>query len=121
MLRENNKGIDICSQVTNDYLTEMQEVWRNTQKIEFVQVPLPTETTSLNFPIDKNKKIRGSDEPLLKAFNNEAKDHLSCEIARLFYFAGLPFNVARNPYFTSAFSYAANTTISAIFLQDIIP
>ncbi|XP_058750554.1 uncharacterized protein LOC131623560 [Vicia villosa] len=112
LLREKNKGIAICSQVTNEYLAEMQELQRNAQKVEPVQVPLPTRTTSLNPPIDKNKKKRGSDGPLSKAFNNEARDHLSSEIARLFYSAGMSFNVARNPYFISAFTYAANTYIS---------
>ncbi|PNX78363.1 hypothetical protein L195_g034341 [Trifolium pratense] len=82
------------------------------KKVESVQVPFPTGTTNLNPPVDKNKRRRGDDGPLSKAFNNEARDHLSAQIARLFYSSGLPFNVARNPYFISAFSYAANTNIS---------
>ncbi|GAU32553.1 hypothetical protein TSUD_218110 [Trifolium subterraneum] len=113
LLRQNNKGIAICAQVTSEYLVEMTDLELNaSKKVESVQVPFPTGTTNLNPPVDKNKRRRGDDGPLSKAFNNEARDHLSAQIARLFYAAGLPFNVARNPYFISAFSYAANTNIS---------
>ncbi|GFY84497.1 hypothetical protein Acr_03g0012710 [Actinidia rufa] len=46
-----------------------------------------------------------------KAFNIKERDHLMVEIARMFYSAGLPFYLARNPYFVSAFSYAATHNI----------
>jgi len=113
LLKEKKNGIAICSKVTNEYLAEMKKLDRiANEKENPVQVPFPTGTTSLNPPVDTSKRKRGSDGPLDKAFNNAARDHLSSEIARLFYSAGLPFNVARNPYFISAFSYAASTSIS---------
>ncbi|GAV86752.1 LOW QUALITY PROTEIN: DUF659 domain-containing protein, partial [Cephalotus follicularis] len=46
-----------------------------------------------------------------KAFNKSERDHLDYEFARMFYSAGLPFNLARNPYFQPAFTYAANHNI----------
>ncbi|GAU44553.1 hypothetical protein TSUD_400170 [Trifolium subterraneum] len=114
LLRQKNKGIVICAQVTSEYLVEMSDLEQNaTKKVDSIQVPFPTGTTNLNPPIDKNKRRRGTDGPLSMAFSNEARDHLSAQIARLFYSSGLPFNVARNPYFISAFTYAANTNISA--------
>lgn len=45
------------------------------------------------------------------AFNLCERDHLDHEIARMFYSAGLPFNLARNPYFQSSYAYAANHNI----------
>ncbi|GAV88667.1 LOW QUALITY PROTEIN: DUF659 domain-containing protein/Dimer_Tnp_hAT domain-containing protein, partial [Cephalotus follicularis] len=39
-------------------------------------------------------------------------ENLDYEIARMFYSAGLPFNLARNPYFQSPFTYAANHNIA---------
>lgn len=64
-------------------------------------------------PIDGSKKRRGMRGALEKTFNNEeARDHLTGEIARFIYSAGLPFNVVRNPHFISALSYAANTSFS---------
>ncbi|GAV70795.1 DUF659 domain-containing protein/Dimer_Tnp_hAT domain-containing protein, partial [Cephalotus follicularis] len=38
-------------------------------------------------------------------------EHLDYEIVTMFYSAGLPFNLARNPYFQSTFTYAANHNI----------
>lgn len=115
-MKEKGNGIICCSKVTGEYLAEMEELdmiaTDKARKAKLVQVPFPNGTTSLNPPIDMSKKRRQSDGPLAKAFNNEARDHLSSEIARLFYSAGLPFNVARNPYFINAFTYAANISIS---------
>ncbi|GAV70893.1 LOW QUALITY PROTEIN: DUF659 domain-containing protein, partial [Cephalotus follicularis] len=47
-----------------------------------------------------------------KAFNKSEREHLDYEIARMFYSAGLPFNLARNPYFQYAFTYASNHNIA---------
>ncbi|KAJ1381854.1 Zinc finger, BED-type [Sesbania bispinosa] len=112
LLKEKGHGIAICSQVSNDCLEEMKKIEREAmEKSKPVHVPLPTGTTSFNPSLDGGKRRR-AETPIGRAFNNEARDHLSCEIARLFYSAGLPFNLARNPYFISAFSYAANNPIS---------
>ena len=117
LLREKGNGIAICTQVTNDYLEEMKQIERESiERTKSVQVPFSTGTTSLNPPrdniFDGSKRRRANEGPLQRAFNNEAREHLTCEIARLFYSASLPFNVARNPYFVSSFTYAANTNIS---------
>ena len=55
-----------------------------------------------------------------KTFNIKERDHLMVEIARMFYSAGLPFHLARNPYFVSAFSYAATHNIPGFYLPGII-
>nr|KYP46108.1 hypothetical protein KK1_032343 [Cajanus cajan] len=46
--------------------------------------------------------------PLEKAFNLENRDNLKALIARMFYSSGLPFNLARNPYYVNSYSFAAN-------------
>jgi len=46
----------------------------------------------------------------LEPFNIQARDTLDCEIARMFYSSGLPFHLARSPYYRSASSFAANTS-----------
>ena len=43
------------------------------------------------------------------SFNIQARDTLNYEIAQMFYSLGLSFNLARSPYYGSAFSYATNT------------
>jgi len=40
------------------------------------------------------------------------RERLDCEITRMFYFSGLSFNLAKNPYFQSAFTSAANHNIA---------
>ncbi|KAG8377295.1 hypothetical protein BUALT_Bualt08G0014400 [Buddleja alternifolia] len=58
----------------------------------------------------KKRKVAG-DGLLEKAFNLRDREILDGEIARIFYSGGLPFNLARNPYFVRAFTFAANTDI----------
>ncbi|GAV69774.1 LOW QUALITY PROTEIN: DUF659 domain-containing protein/Dimer_Tnp_hAT domain-containing protein, partial [Cephalotus follicularis] len=61
----------------------------------------------------KNRKTGSvSGSAIEKAFNKSESEHLDYEIARMFYSAGLPFNLARNPYFQFAFTYAANHNIA---------
>ncbi|KAL0312834.1 UNVERIFIED_CONTAM: hypothetical protein Sradi_5682700 [Sesamum radiatum] len=59
----------------------------------------------------KKRKV-GSDSALEKAFNFQVREQLDSEIARMFYSGGLPFNLARNPYYERAFSFAANNNIA---------
>lgn len=73
-----------------------------------------------SLPNNMNEKRRGHDGPLAKAFNDEARDHVSSEIARLFCSAGLPFNVARNPYLSVHLLMRQKLLSRAIFLQAII-
>ena len=47
----------------------------------------------------------------MKGFNIQARDMLYASIARMFYFAGLPFHLARNPYYVHSFSFAASNNI----------
>ena len=47
----------------------------------------------------------------MKAFNIGARERLNSEIARMFYSAGLPFHLARNPHFVSSYAFAANSNI----------
>ncbi|KAI0516280.1 hypothetical protein KFK09_008952 [Dendrobium nobile] len=40
------------------------------------------------------------------------REQLDGEIARMFYSAGLPFNLARNPHYKNAFTYACNNNLA---------
>ena len=53
-----------------------------------------------------HQKLKG---PLEASFKIQARNAIDCEIARMFYSSGLPFHLARSPYYRSAFSYTANT------------
>ncbi|KAG8369750.1 hypothetical protein BUALT_Bualt14G0046200 [Buddleja alternifolia] len=54
----------------------------------------------------KRKRIEG-DSPLDGAFNVGERDQLDGKITRMFYSSGLRFNLAENPHYVSAFSFAA--------------
>ncbi|XP_061371038.1 uncharacterized protein LOC133313660 [Gastrolobium bilobum] len=68
-------------------------------------VPLPPSTSSTG---PKKRKTMGS---LEMAFNVGEREELNYLIARMFYSAGLPFNLAKNPYFQASYTYAANHNI----------
>ncbi|KAG8369343.1 hypothetical protein BUALT_Bualt14G0001500 [Buddleja alternifolia] len=59
----------------------------------------------------KKRKVDGDDNPIEKAFNCIGREQLDAEIAKMFYSAGLPFNLSRNPHYVKAFSYATNNRI----------
>ena len=49
--------------------------------------------------------------PVQKAFNIEERAQVDGEIAKAFYFGGLPFHYARNPHFKRSYTLAANNNI----------
>ncbi|XP_028061236.1 uncharacterized protein LOC114264737, partial [Camellia sinensis] len=58
----------------------------------------------------RKRKATGT-SALEKAFNPVIWEQLHSEIARMFYSAGLPFHLSRNPYYVSAFQFVANNPI----------
>ncbi|PKU70918.1 hypothetical protein MA16_Dca021037 [Dendrobium catenatum] len=92
------------------------------------EVPLPfthgsSHTSSSSVRVDqalsfrsegyKTKKRKGiASSPLEKAFNLQQREKLDDEIARIFFSAGLPFNLARNPHYKNAFIFACNNNLA---------
>ncbi|CAN6350999.1 unnamed protein product [Urochloa humidicola] len=54
----------------------------------------------------QSKKRKRSVDDLDEDYLMEVRDHLDAIIARMFYSSGLPFNVARNPYYLSSYALA---------------
>ncbi|KAG8382568.1 hypothetical protein BUALT_Bualt05G0091100 [Buddleja alternifolia] len=121
-------GIKICPKVTVSEIYEMRKLEvEATQRREQSQpkmVPLPRSSSShsssysvsmdaLNSStlrqesFDPKRKRTESDSPLERAFNVVERDQLDGKIARMFYSSGLPFNLAKNLHYVSAFSFAA--------------
>ncbi|PRQ18377.1 putative ribonuclease H-like domain-containing protein [Rosa chinensis] len=61
--------------------------------------------------VEVPKKRKGVSGPLEKAFNNNAREQLDCEIARMFYTGGLSFNLAKNPHYIRSYNRAASCPI----------
>ena len=91
------------------------------------EVPLPTTrinsqstlgTSSLigsfrqeGFEPNKRKAVGNS--ALEKAFSVVAREELQGEIAMMFYTGGLPFHLARNPYYVKAFTSACKSKMES--------
>ncbi|XP_056167042.1 uncharacterized protein LOC115679450 isoform X2 [Syzygium oleosum] len=125
LLMISGKGIGKCGKVEKKDLFEMERLDEevNTRLMSIVpkNVPLPPSSFSISgggegmdssFDSKKRKIGSGSGGSIEKALNMTERERLDYEIARMFYSAGLSFNLARNPYFQSAFTYAANHNIA---------
>ncbi|XP_057999043.1 uncharacterized protein LOC110673033 [Hevea brasiliensis] len=119
LLKITGKGIGVCKKVRNDSISEMRkqedEATNKITNSQSRRVSLPisiTSVPSLNITEPSIsaalKKRRVNDSPLGRAFDLQTRAQLDAEIARMFYTGGLPFNFARNPYYVSSYSFAAN-------------
>ncbi|XP_061353542.1 uncharacterized protein LOC133298288 [Gastrolobium bilobum] len=104
-----SKGIGKCLMVQNRDMIEMekleQEAEQRKQSNAPRNVPLPPSSSSTG---PKKRKTTGA---LEMAFNVGEREELNYLIAKMFYSAGLPFNLAKNPYFQASYTYAANHNI----------
>ena len=80
-------------------------------------VDLPTYSNTILSHPSEAKKSKG-DNMVDNSFNTGAREESHAIIARMYYSSGLPFNLARNPYYNMAFTYVANNLISVISLLD---
>lgn len=116
LLKLPRNGISVCKKVSDASIAEMKKIEDEATKKALDGLPkrvsLPTTTMfgSSTEPSGSNlfKRKKSSDSPLGRAFDIQARDQLDAEIARMFYTGGLPFNLARNPYFVSSYTFAAN-------------
>ncbi|KAG8379144.1 hypothetical protein BUALT_Bualt07G0057600 [Buddleja alternifolia] len=136
LLKIGGNGIKVCSKVTDSQLNEMKKLEDEaTQRREIEQprlAPLSgafsssSQSSSHSVSVDalnsmrqegyeyapRKRKVDGDNNPIEKAFNYMGREQLDAEIAKMFYSAGLPFNLARNPHYVKAFSYATNSRIA---------
>ncbi|KAJ0985234.1 hypothetical protein J5N97_003590 [Dioscorea zingiberensis] len=120
LLKIAGTGIGACPKVTMKDISEMQKLEEEAkfrlQQHAPKKVPLPPQSF-FQGGIDsrKRKNIASgsvSGNPLEKSFNTTARDQLHAQIARMFYSSGLPFHLARNPYYVSSYTFAASNPIA---------
>lgn len=123
LLKLSGFGIGACKNVTTKDISEMQKLDDEAKIMmknnEPKRVPLPGERISIGTAtrnddatfhmMDQKKRKIGA---LEKAFNMTSREQLDSEIARLFYTGGVSFNLAKNPYYVSSYSIAANSHLS---------
>ncbi|XLR18811.1 hypothetical protein HN51_065493, partial [Arachis hypogaea] len=111
LLKISGKGIRFCAKVTSTKLEELKKLDSESTLLheskKAKSIPLPP----LSNASELDSRKRRANGPLEKAFNVNARETLDSHIARMFFSSGLPFHLAKNPYFVKAFSYAANNYI----------
>jgi hypothetical protein len=115
LLKLQGYGIGACGKVTMKGICEMQKM-EDEAKLRMQtkvgkRVPLPSDNMgSKDYYVLEERKRKNS--AIENAFNMTTRDQLDSEIARMFYSSGLPFNLARNPYYISSYTLASNSRIS---------
>ncbi|XP_020975910.1 uncharacterized protein LOC110270819 [Arachis ipaensis] len=111
LLKISGKGIRFCAKVTSTKLEELKKLDSESTLLheskKAKSIPLPP----LSNASELDSRKRRATGPLEKAFNVNARETLDLYIARIFFSSGLPFHLAKNPYFVKVFSYAANNYI----------
>ncbi|GKA51407.1 putative hAT dimerization domain, ribonuclease H-like domain protein [Tanacetum coccineum] len=112
LLQISKQGIATCKRVTPTALIEMKKKEKEYEDAKSnsapKDVPLPCRGPDLE---NTFKKRKTSSSPLVRAFDVDTRTQLDQEIARMFFTGGLPFNLARNPYYLRAFTFAANQNL----------
>ncbi|KAI0500681.1 hypothetical protein KFK09_018897 [Dendrobium nobile] len=132
LLKIAGHGIKMCPKITTSQLTEIN---KQVDEAECMikralpkEIPLPSthgssHASSSSVRVDhslsfrsegyQTKKRKGvASSPLEKAFSLQQREELDGEIAKMFFSAGLPFNLAKNPYYKNAFSFACNNNLA---------
>ncbi|CAL9222157.1 unnamed protein product [Arabidopsis halleri] len=122
LLQEGVKGIKGCLKVTHQQKAHIKklvdECEERIKRAAPKKVPLPSssrKSCSSSLDYDMSYKIPNTSESdpkkrkgmgsLDKAFQSQAREQCDGEIARMFYTAGLSFNVARNPHYRNSMIY----------------
>ncbi|CAH9128684.1 unnamed protein product [Cuscuta epithymum] len=120
LLRISGKGINACPKVSRDNIIEMNKcedeasIAIQSSQPKTVSLPTHGSSSSIQEPTSSssvNKRKRVNDSVIGRAFDMHTRDQLDAHIGRMFFTGGLPFNLARNPYYVSAFTFAANHSL----------
>uniref|UniRef100_A0A803NES5 DUF659 domain-containing protein n=1 Tax=Chenopodium quinoa TaxID=63459 RepID=A0A803NES5_CHEQI len=97
LLCETGKGIQTCNKVNIDDLAKLRKLHRESE--DFKKSLLPKVPPFSNEPISSHTSTEATSVRLGSSDN-------------MFYTRGLPFNLARNPYYVSSYTIAANSNLS---------
>jgi len=112
------QGIKKCATVKphniRDMIKEMKQAKMKLKAFMSRFITLPISSTSSAASGSTNgpraPKKRGSTQWIEHSIKR--RDELDCNIAKMFYTGGLSFNLTRNPWYTKAFKFVANYSIT---------
>lgn len=120
LLKISNCGVKTCPKVTVPILQQLRDEVAAAEAATSSatrRVPLPGENTSSNEVGNASQmgvvaKKRKGQLAIDKSFNLGLRSTMDALVARAFYTAGLPFNLARNPYWREMIMYACNNPLN---------
>ncbi|XP_020424460.1 uncharacterized protein LOC109950316 [Prunus persica] len=113
LLKISGNGIAPCEMVTDEVFAEMKKLVRECEyRLKSAaprQVSLPNTSSLLCSSVSnvEQKKRKGMNGPLDRAFQNEPREQCDAEVARMFYTGGLSFHLARNPHYRDSYFRAS--------------
>ena len=122
LIHEPGHAVAFCPKVKSSDIAEMKRLEEEcNEKLRNrapKKVPLPTSNVDYD---SKKRKASGSgswsgtdsNTAIGKSFNLKLRDQMDAEIARMFYASGLPFHLARSPYYVSCIQFAANNALAS--------
>ncbi|CAL8168316.1 unnamed protein product [Prunus armeniaca] len=113
LLKMSGNGIAPCKKVTDEVFAERKKLVRECEhRLKSAaprQVSLPNTGSLLCSSVSnvEQKKRKGMNGPLDRAFQNEAREQCNAKVARMFYTGGLSFHLARNPHYRNSYFRAS--------------
>lgn len=109
LLKWSNNGVRTCPKVTVDVLVQLKGEQERADAMTASNMPCNVPLLTDGNIIGRKRMASSTIEAL---FDAKTRSKLDALIARMFYSAGLPFSLARNPWFRQAFIFAANNKFS---------
>ncbi|CAL9102923.1 unnamed protein product [Musa textilis] len=126
ILKLTDQGITVYIKVTIKDIYDMQkleEVKTKQQQSALKKASLPPSSVLVDNCMNSSTfELSGRDrrKGIVAAFNMITCDQLHSKITRIFYFVGLPFHLARNSYYISAYTFTMSNPLSSYLPLAII-
>ncbi|KAM0860447.1 hypothetical protein ACQ4PT_046527 [Festuca glaucescens] len=121
-LQKKNCGVAACNKLPNHVFLQL---CKDDEAGKELTENGPTRKTIPLTPSDGSSQSRkrkaGKQHGITESFNLETKQQADALIARMYITGGVPFNLARNPYYRASYSFIANNHMAGyVYLRDIM-
>ncbi|XP_037480540.1 uncharacterized protein LOC119357827 [Triticum dicoccoides] len=112
LLKILNVGINSCTKITQPLFEELRKEDKATALLISHSktrntVPLPPFEESGSLASSRKRKATGKQSGISESFHAEVRQQADALIARMFITGGVPFNLARNPYYWESYNFIA--------------
>ncbi|KAE8793328.1 hypothetical protein D1007_32029 [Hordeum vulgare] len=116
LLKILNAVINPCTKITQPLFEEL----RNEDKAAAILISHGKTRNTLSLPpfeesgpsvSSRKRKVAGKQSGVSESFHSELRQQADALIARMFITGGVPFNLARNPYYRESYNFIANNEL----------